>query len=138
MCAALTEYQAEFEKKFAEEFAKHFGTDPSEHRFDQPIPGGTITGSTRPISEKTSSFKESMEPPIPSGTPVFHFYFTGMDGVVLGNYIVKSFDEFLLLVPVLSAVSVLHSQFAHLTDHARSQISRSIAQLLNPPIQCTH
>ena len=142
MCASLTESQAEFEAKFAKEFVEHFPKHSREdiHRFEELIHGGTITGSTSPISEKTSSLKKSMEPPIPSGTPVFHFYFTDKNGVYRGDYIVKSFDELLLVLPTISGVSVLRTQIAHLSEHSHlsSQIRRSIAKLLNPPIQCTH
>ena len=96
-----------------------------------------VYGSLRPTGGKTTSLKERMK--IPQETWVCHFYYTDTNDVYIGEYIVKSFDEFLLVLSAIPAISVLHTQIAHLTEHAHlsSQIRCSIAKLLNPPIQCT-
>ena len=89
-----------------------------------------VYGSLYPIAGKTYTLKEKMK--IPQDTWVCHVYYTDTNDVYRGEYIVKSFDELLLLLPAICTISVLHTQIAHLTEHAHlsSQIRRSIAKLL--------
>jgi len=89
-----------------------------------------VYGSLYPIAGKTAILKERMK--ISQDTWVCHFYYTDTNGVYRGEYIVKSFDEFLLVLSAICTISVLHTQIAHLTEHAHlsSQIRCSIAKLL--------
>jgi len=126
-------------KRFREDFQKHIdsgkiksGIIRGDDREYVSFTSGDLRfyGSLYPIAGKTAILKQDMK--IPQDTWVCHFYYTDTNDVYRGEYIVKSFDELLLVLPAICAISVLHTQIAHLTEHAHlsSQIRRSIAKTL--------